>query len=68
MLNMVEVKKYLLGNVKAVNLSAVGKRIQFRVKLTIVNLDTMQWVDVFISVPQMKKVTITMKVIPNYVL
>lgn len=68
MLNMVEVKKYLLGNVKAVNLSAVGKRIQFRVKLTIVNLDTMQWVDVFISVLQMKKVTITMKVIPNYVL
>lgn len=59
MLNMVEVKKYLLGNVKAVNLSAVGKRIQFRVKLTIVNLDTMQWVDVCISVLQMKKVTIS---------
>lgn len=52
MLNLVGLMKYLLENVKAVELSAVGKRIQFRVKLAIVNLDTVQWVDVFISVLQ----------------
>lgn len=64
MLNMVGLMKYLLGNVKAVELSAVRKRIQFRVKLTIVNLDTVQWVDVFyFRSTDLKSTYITIKVI-----